>query len=92
MEIVSQRFLTKVSKALASLFQKHQVRSLVLLNDLSMTKIDFETKANCVIAPADFDDVKNISLWADYILIAPATANTISKISFGLSDDLASSK
>jgi len=32
-------------------------------------KIDFETKANCVIAPADFDDVKNISLWADYIFL-----------------------
>ena len=32
-------------------------------------KIDFETKANCVTAPADFDDVKNISLWADYIFL-----------------------
>jgi hypothetical protein len=32
-------------------------------------KIDFETKANCVSAIADFDDVKNISLWADYIFL-----------------------
>ena len=32
-------------------------------------KIDFETKANCVTAIADFDDVKNISLWADYIFL-----------------------
>ena len=32
----------------------------------------------------------SLSRWADLILIAPATANTISKISFGLSDDLAS--
>ena len=31
-----------------------------------------------------------LSRWSDLILIAPATANTISKISFGLSDDLAS--
>ena len=30
----------------------------------------------------------SLSRWADLILIAPATANTISKISFGLSDDL----
>jgi hypothetical protein len=32
-------------------------------------KIDFETKANCVTAIDDFDDVKNISLWADYIFL-----------------------
>ena len=32
----------------------------------------------------------SLSRWADLILLAPATANTISKISFGLSDDLAS--
>ena len=32
-------------------------------------KIDFETKPNCVTAIADFDDVKNISLWADYIFL-----------------------
>ena len=32
----------------------------------------------------------SLSRWSDLILIAPATANTISKISFGLSDDLAS--
>ncbi len=32
----------------------------------------------------------SLSRWSDLILITPATANTISKISFGLSDDLAS--
>ena len=32
----------------------------------------------------------SLSRWADVILIAPATANTISKISNGLADDLAS--
>lgn len=32
----------------------------------------------------------SLSRWSDLILIAPTTANTISKISFGLSDDLAS--
>jgi len=40
----------------------------------------------------DESEMDHISLsrWADLILVAPATANTISKISFGLSDDLAS--
>ena len=48
-----------------------------------------------------YDDIFNIenesemdhislSRWADLILVAPATANTISKLSSGLSDDLAS--
>jgi hypothetical protein len=32
-------------------------------------KIDFETKENCVSHIADFDEVKNISLWADYIFL-----------------------
>ena len=31
----------------------------------------------------------SLSRWSDLILIAPATANTISKLSFGLADDLA---
>ena len=31
-----------------------------------------------------------LSRWADLIIIAPATANTISKLSQGSSDDLAS--
>ena len=38
---------------------------------------------------AEMDHI-SLSRWSDLILIAPATANTISKISFGLSDDLAS--
>ncbi len=47
---------------------------------------------------SDLFDYKNesemdhisLSRWADLILIAPATANTISKLSHGLADDLAS--
>ena len=30
----------------------------------------------------------SLSRWADLILIAPITANTISKLSYGLADDL----
>ena len=38
---------------------------------------------------AEMDHI-SLSRWADLILIAPATANTISKLSYGLADDLAS--
>ena len=32
----------------------------------------------------------SLSRWSDLILIAPATANAISKLSYGMADDLAS--
>ena len=38
---------------------------------------------------AEMDHI-SLSRWADLILIAPATANTMSKISYGTADDLAS--
>ena len=38
---------------------------------------------------AEMDHI-SLSRWADVILVAPATANTISKLSTGSSDDLAS--
>ena len=38
---------------------------------------------------AEMDHI-SLSRWSDLILIAPATANTIAKLSYGLSDDLAS--
>ena len=38
---------------------------------------------------AEMDHI-SLSRWADLILIAPATANTISKLAYGNSDDLAS--
>ncbi len=38
---------------------------------------------------AEMDHI-SLSRWADLILIAPATANTISKLSYGMADDLAS--
>ncbi len=38
---------------------------------------------------AEMDHI-SLSRWADLILIVPATANTISKLSYGITDDLAS--
>jgi len=43
-----------------------------------------------VESEAEMDHI-SLSRWSDLILISPATANTISKLSTGLSDDLASS-
>ena len=42
-----------------------------------------------VESEAEMDHI-SLSRWSDLILISPATANTISKLSTGLSDDLAS--
>ena len=38
---------------------------------------------------AEMDHI-SLSRWSDLVLIAPATANTISKLSYGMTDDLAS--
>ena len=38
---------------------------------------------------AEMDHI-SLSRWADVIIVAPATANTISKLSNGIADDLAS--
>ena len=59
---------------------------------LSVTSLSQEKVYTDLFNSDDESEMDHISLsrWADLILIAPATANTISKISFGLSDDLAS--
>ena len=59
---------------------------------LSVTSLSQEKVYTDLFNSDNESEMDHISLsrWADLILIAPATANTISKISFGLSDDLAS--
>ncbi|MFC2091325.1 flavoprotein [Elusimicrobiota bacterium] len=39
---------------------------------------------------SDFDNHTHLSKWADFIIVAPATANTISKIANGIADNLLS--
>ncbi len=59
---------------------------------LSVTSLSQERVYNDLFdykTEAEMDHI-SLSRWADLILIAPATANTISKLSYGLSDDLAS--
>ena len=59
---------------------------------LSVTSLSQENVYTDLFNSDNKSEMDHISLsrWADLILIAPATANTISKISYGLSDDLAS--
>ncbi len=59
---------------------------------LSVTSLSQEKVYTDLFNSDNESEMDHISLsrWSDLILIAPATANTISKISFGLSDDLAS--
>tara|TARA_Y100001970_G_scaffold69189_1_gene88243 strand:- start:385 stop:1584 length:1200 start_codon:yes stop_codon:yes gene_type:complete len=59
---------------------------------LSVTSLSQEKVYTDLFNSDNESEMDHISLsrWADLILIAPVTANTISKISFGLSDDLAS--
>tara|TARA_B100001013_G_scaffold343081_1_gene270135 strand:+ start:311 stop:1510 length:1200 start_codon:yes stop_codon:yes gene_type:complete len=59
---------------------------------LSVTSLSQEKVYGDIFNVENESEMDHISLsrWADLILIAPATANTISKLSSGTSDDLAS--
>ena len=59
---------------------------------LSITSLSNEKVYTDIFDYKNESEIDHISLsrWADVILIAPATANTLSKISIGLADDLAS--
>ncbi len=59
---------------------------------LSITSLSQEKVYSDLFNYENESEMDHISLsrWADLILIAPATANTISKLSYGISDDLAS--
>ena len=59
---------------------------------LSVTSLSQEKVYGDIFSVENESEMDHISLsrWADLILIAPATANTISKLSSGTSDDLAS--
>jgi len=62
------------------------------ITPLSVTSLSQEKVYTDLFNSDNESEMDHISLsrWSDLILIAPATANTLSKISYGLSDDLAS--
>ena len=59
---------------------------------LSITSLSQEKVYDDLFSPENEAEMDHISLsrWSDVILVAPTTANTISKLSTGSSDDLAS--
>ena len=59
---------------------------------LSVASLSQEKVYDDLFNPENEAEMDHISLsrWADVVLVAPATANTISKLSTGCSDDLAS--
>jgi phosphopantothenoylcysteine decarboxylase/phosphopantothenate--cysteine ligase len=63
-----------------------------VVTPLSVASLSQEKVYHDIFSVENESEMDHISLsrWADLILVAPATANTISKISNGLSDDLAS--
>ena len=62
------------------------------ITPLSVASLSQEKVYDDLFNPENEAEMDHISLsrWADLIVVAPATANTISKLSAGSSDDLAS--
>jgi phosphopantothenoylcysteine decarboxylase / phosphopantothenate---cysteine ligase len=66
--------------------------AIEFVTPLSVTSLSQEKVYHDIFSVEDEAEMDHISLsrWADVIIVAPATANTISKLSTGSSDDLAS--
>ena len=79
--------------------QKSEVKTILtksakhFVTSLSVASLSQEKVYDDLFDPENEAVMDHISLsrWADLIIVAPATANTISKLSSGFSDDLASS-
>jgi len=83
------RILKKNGSSIKSILTKNAKN---FITPLSVTSLSQEKVYSDLFNSDNESEMDHISLsrWADLILIAPATANTISKVSYGLSDDLAS--
>ncbi len=83
------RLLKKNGSSIKTILTKNAKN---FITPLSVTSLSQEKVYSDLFNSDNESEMDHISLsrWADLILIAPATANTISKISYGLSDDLAS--
>ncbi len=83
------RLLKKKGSLIKTILTKNANK---FVTPLSITSLSQEKVYNDLFDYKNEAEMDHISLsrWADLVLIAPATANTISKLSYGLSDDLAS--
>jgi len=83
------RILKKNGAKIKSILTSNGKKFVTPLSVTSLTQEKVYTDLFDLENESEMDHI-SLSRWADLILIAPATANTISKLSFGSSDDLAS--
>ena len=83
------RLLRKSGSSVKTILTKNAKNFITPLSVASLSQEKVYTDLFNSDNESEMDHI-SLSRWSDLILIAPATANTISKISFGLSDDLAS--
>ena len=83
------RLLKKKDAQVKTILTKNANKFVTPLSVVSLSKEKVYTDLFDHKNESEMDHI-SLSRWSDLILIAPATANTISKISFGIADDLAS--
>jgi len=83
------RSLKKKGAKVKTILTKSATEFVTPLSVVSLSQEKVYQDLFSVQNEAEMDHI-SLSRWSDVILVAPATANTISKLSTGLSDDLAS--
>jgi len=83
------RFLKKSGAKVKTILTKSAKKFVTPLSVSSLSQEKVYDDLFNVTNEAEMDHI-SLSRWSDIILVAPATANTISKLSNGSSDDLAS--
>ena len=83
------RFLKKRGVKIKTILTKNAKEFITPLSIASLSQEKVHEDLFNVQNEAEMDHI-SLSRWSDLIIVAPATANTISKLSTGSSDDLAS--
>ena len=83
------RLLKKKEVEIKTILTKNSKKFITPLSVTSLTQNKVYDDLFNAENEAEMDHI-SLSRWCDAIVIVPATANTISKLSFGKSDDLAS--
>ena len=83
------RSLKKKGAKVKTILTKSATKFVTPLSVVSLSQEKVYQDLFSVENETEMDHI-SLSRWSDVILVAPATANTISKLSTGLSDDLAS--
>ncbi len=82
------RLLKKRGAKVRTILTKNAKKFVTPLSVVSLSQDKIYTDLFSYKDEAEMDHI-SLSRWSDLILIAPATANTISKLSYGIADDLA---